>query len=521
MLKRVKWLRLAVFSTAAIICAGLAGRIWAADGPTDPNAALKADVESLKGAVNTANIAIDTAWVLMTAALVFFMQAGFGMVEAGFIRAKHTTNILMKNTLDFCTASVAFLLVGYAIMFGPGNAYVGTEGWGMMWGGRPETKVTWEVEVEKDGKKVPEKQEATVKMDAGTIPVPNGVGVPTWAFWMFQVAFAGAAATIVAGGMAERTKFVGYLLYTIVVSAIIYPVVGHWIWYAGHNYPGTGAELSEPGWLNKMGFLDFAGSTVVHSVGGLAALAGTIVLGPRLGKYGPKGEMRPILGHNLTVASLGLFILWFGWFGFNPGSTLSLTGAGMSELAGRIFVTTNIAAAAGAITAMAVSWGLHGKADFGMTVNGALAGLVAITAPCAFVTPIASIWIGVVGGVLVVFATKFLDTVGIDDPVGAVPVHCVNGIWGTLSVGLFHYYNVLDDKAPKGLLYGGGVDQTIIQLIGIGANAAWTLGVAFVLFYAIKFTVGLRVSEQEEYEGLDLAEHAAETYPEFQMRPSN
>jgi Amt family ammonium transporter len=444
------------------------------------------------------------------------------MVEAGFIRAKHTTNILMKNTLDFCSASVIYLLVGYAIMFGPGNAYVGTEGWGMSWSGRPETKVTWEEEVDGPADtKVKEAKEATVKIDAGTIPVPNGVGVPVWAFWMFQVAFAGAAATIVAGGMAERTKFIGYLLYTVVVSAVIYPVVGHWIWYGGHNYPGTTAELSPPGWLNKLGFLDFAGSTVVHSVGGLAALAGTIVLGPRLGKYGPKGEMKPIRGHNLTVASLGLFILWFGWFGFNPGSTLSLTGDGMAELAGRIFVTTNIAAAAGAITAMAVSWVLHGRADIGMTINGALAGLVAITAPCAFVTPINSIWIGVVAGVLVVFATTFLDAVGIDDPVGAVPVHGINGIWGTLSVGLFHTYNVLDDKSPKGLFCGGGAEQTITQLIGIAAAAAWTLGVAFVLFYSIKACGLLRVSEEEEYEGLDLVEHAAETYPEFQMRPSN
>ncbi|MFH1541986.1 MAG: ammonium transporter [bacterium] len=396
---------------------------------------------------------LDTLWVLLAAFLVFFMQAGFGMVEAGFIRAKNACNILTKNFLDFCMASLGFFIFGYAIMFGGGLFLSGAQ---------------------------------------------SGADIPLYAFWLFQAAFCGAAATIVAGGMAERMKFPAYLIYSFIISAFIYPLVGHWVWGGG--------------WLSQLGFADFAGSTVVHAVGGFAALIGTIILGPRIGKYLPDGTPQAIAGHSIPLASLGVFILWFGWFGFNPGSTLSV---GNGDLIARVAINTNLAAAMGGIMAMLVVWRIVGKPDLSMAMNGALAGLVAITAPCAFVEPWAAIAIGGIGGVLVVFAVLLLDKLQIDDPVGAFPVHGINGIWGTLSIGFFGQKAL--GLANDGFFYGGGFSQLGIQLIGIASVAIFILISMGLVFKLIDYFVGLRVTREEELRGLDIGEHGLEAYAGFQV----
>ncbi len=398
--------------------------------------------------------AIDTIWVLLTAFLVFFMQPGFAMLTAGLTRAKNVGNILMKNLMDFCMSSLGYWAVGFALMYGVGNFFLG----GSFFFLRDIAEET--------------------------------SGVPTLAFWLFQLVFAGTAATIVAGAMAERTRFRAYLIYSLVLSAVIYPIVGHWVWGGG--------------WLGELGFLDFAGSTVVHGVGGWAGLMGAVILGPRLGKYRDDGSPNAIPGHSLPLAMLGMFVLWFGWFGFNPGSTLSGMQAG---LIAKVAVNTNLAAAAGAIVAMLVAWLRTGKPDVGLSMNGALAGLVAITAPCAFVSPLSSIIIGAVGGVVVVYGVSFLDRVRVDDPVGAVPVHAFSGLWGTLAVGLFH--------ETSGLFYGGGWGQLGVQSLGVVAVFAWTALTAGTLFVIIKYAIGLRVSREEEKMGLDYGEHAVNSYPDF------
>ena len=404
---------------------------------------------------------LDTMWVLLAAFLVFFMQAGFGMVEAGFIRAKNTCNILTKNFLDFCMASLGFFIFGYAIMFGPGNALFGTKGWFL-------------------------------------VGAESGAGIPLYAFWLFQAAFCGAAATIVAGGMAERMKFQAYLIYSFIISALIYPVVGHWIWGGG--------------WLASLNFADFAGSTVVHAVGGFAALIGTIILRPRIGKYNKDGSANVIAGHSIPLASLGVFILWFGWFGFNPGSTL---GVGDGSLIARVAINTNLAAAMGGIFAMLTVWKMFGKPDLSMAMNGALAGLVAITAPCAFVEPWAALAIGAVGGVIVVLGVVLLDRLRIDDPVGAVPVHGLNGVWGTLAIGLFGQKAL--GLANNGLFYGGGFRQLAIQALGIGSVVVFiVISMGFVFKLIDKF-IGLRVARDEELKGLDIGEHGMESYSGFQV----
>jgi Amt family ammonium transporter len=411
-------------------------------------------------------IAIDTMWTLVAAFLVFFMQAGFAMVEAGFTRQKNAANIVMKNLMDFGMSSIAFWAIGFALMFGAGNAFVGTSGWFLSGG-------------------------------EGTFDSLSWATPPLTAKWIFQVVFAGTAATIVSGAMAERTKFKAYILYSGLISGIIYPIAGHWIWGGG--------------WLATRGFLDFAGSTVVHSVGGWAALMGAIMLGPRLGKYGPSKKPRVIPGHSMPLAFLGVFILWFGWFGFNPGSTLS-----MNELAAHIAVTTNLAAAAGCIMAMCTAWLLGRKPDVGMTANGALAGLVAITASCAFVEPWAAIAIGGIGGVLVYFGVIAIERAGVDDPVGAVAVHALNGVWGTLAVGIFAAPRLVEGltNVTPGLAYGDGFGQLGTQALGVIAVAAWTLATSAIVFGLIKVTVGLRVSREEEIEGLDIGEHGMWGYPE-------
>jgi Amt family ammonium transporter len=443
-MKRLYWILAACLSVAAILAA-----------PAPVMAADEAG-ESVVDSVTSQISGLDTVWVLLAAFLVFFMQAGFGMVEAGFIRAKNACNILTKNFLDYCVASIVFFLVGYAFMFGKNSSIIGWTGFGMEGAYNP----------------------------AGNIPI--------WAFWLFQAAFCGAAATIVAGAMAERMKFHAYLLYTIVISALVYPIIGHWVW-------------SEAGWLYKLGFMDFAGSTVVHATGGWAAFIGAVLLGPRLGKY--NGQTKAIAGHSIPLAALGVFILWFGWFGFNPGSSLGVEG--QESLIGLVAINTNLAAAAGAIMAMVTVWTLYGKPDLSMTMNGALAGLVAVTAPCAFVAPWAAIVIGAVGGIVVVFGVGLLDKIHVDDPVGAVPVHGMNGLWGTLSIGLF--------ATDGGLFYGGGTSQLGIQALGTFACAGFALVSMGLVFMLIKVTVGLRVGKDEELRGLDIGEHGMESYAGFQI----
>ncbi len=396
----------------------------------------------------------DFVWTLIAAFMVFLMQGGFAMLEAGLTRAKNAINILMKNLMDFSIGSLAFWAIGFGIMFGTtSTGWFGTDGFFLS--------------------------------DFGLEGDPW-----LYAFWMFQVVFAATAATIVSGAMAERTKFVGYLAYSAVITAIVYPVFGSWAW--GSLYHGSG-------WLEDLGFIDFAGSTVVHSVGGWAALAGAIVLGPRIGKFTKDGKPKAIPGHNMLLAALGTFLLWFGWFGFNPGSTT----AAITDIAG-IAVTTNLSAAAGAFAAMITSWIVFGKPEGSMSLNGAIAGLVAITAPCANVSPLSAVIIGLVAGVLVVYSVLFIERVlKIDDPVGAVSVHGVCGAWGTLAAGLFDI---------------GGFSLSVVgvQLLGIAAAFLWVFPVAFIMFKIIDKTIGLRVSPEEELDGLDIHEHAGEAYPEFE-----
>ena len=411
---------------------------------------------------------INIVWTCVAAFLVFFMQAGFAMVEAGFTRAKNAVNILMKNLMDFSIGTIAFFVIGFSLMFGASKGLFGWDGFGL----------------------------AGVEGDGASW---------NWTFLIFQTVFAGTAATIVSGAMAGRTKFKSYICYSVFICAFIYPIFGSWAW---------GSLLNGGGWLEGMGFCDFAGSTVVHSVGGWLALAGAIILGPRLGKYGADGKAKAIPGHNITLAALGVFILWFGWFGFNPGSTT----VGDGEI-GRVAVTTNLAAAAGAIVAMCVSWVIGKKPDASMSLNGALAGLVAITAGCYTVTPAGAIVIGALAGALVYFSVIFIDSVlKVDDPVGAVSVHGVCGAFGTLACGLFNAEKVLGiGDANGGLFYGGRFSQLGVQLVGIGAAFAWAFGLGLLMFTIIRVTIGLRASKNEEIKGLDIGEHGMEAYAGFQI----
>ncbi|OIO38798.1 MAG: ammonium transporter [Candidatus Omnitrophica bacterium CG1_02_49_16] len=414
-------------------------------------------------------IAINTVWTLLAAFLVFFMQAGFAMLETGLTRAKNSCNILMKNLLDFCIGSIAFFAIGYGVMFGADK--IGLFG--------------------------------TDKFFLSSANPGTGEGLWQYAYWMFQVVFAATSATIVSGGMAERTKFSAYLLYTTFISALIYPIVGHWIWGGG--------------WLAAKGMVDFAGSTVVHSVGGWAALVGAIMVGPRLGKYNKDGSSNVIPGHNIPLAALGVFILWFGWFGFNPGSTTS----GVNLSIATIAVTTNLAAAAGALGAMFYVWKVYDKPDTSMTLNGALAGLVAITAPCASVSPMSAIFVGLMAGVLVTVSVNFVDKVlHIDDPVGAISVHAVCGTFGTLSVGLFaekSYGTAAGLAHGNGLFFGGGFNLLFTQFIGAAAVFFWVVVSSTVVFWICRKVTGLRVSDEEQLKGLDIDEHGMEAYAGFQI----
>ena len=401
---------------------------------------------------------VNTIWVLLGAALVFFMQAGFAMVETGFTRAKNAGNIIMKNLMDFCIGTPTFWIVGFGIMFGAGNGFFGKIGG------------------------------IATEANYGAAMLPDGV--PFWAFLIFQTVFCATSATIVSGAMAERTKFSSYCIYSFLISLIVYPVSGHWIWGGG--------------FISQMGFHDFAGSCAVHMVGGVAAFIGAIILGPRIGKYSKSGKSKAIPGHNLTVGALGVFILWFCWFGFNGASTVNMEGDAIVT-AGKIFVTTNLAAAVATVTVLIITWVRYKKPDVSMSLNGSLAGLVAITAGCDTVSPTSAAIIGIISGFVVVFGIEFIDKVlKVDDPVGAVGVHGLNGAFGTLAVGLFSDGSGTD---WKGLLVGGGFHGFGVQFIGMIITIAWVAVTMTIIFQAIKHTVGLRVTAEEEIEGLDSKEH--------------
>ena len=413
--------------------------------------------------------AVNTIWVLFGAAMVFFMQAGFSMCEAGFTRAKNTGNILMKNLMDFCIGTPAFWLVGFGLMFGAGSGVIGT--FDPLIGG-----------------------------DYSHI-LP--AGVPLWAFVIFQTVFCATSATIVSGAMAERTKFSAYCIYSAAISLLIYPVSGHWIWGGG--------------WIAQMGFHDFAGSTAVHMVGGVCALIGAKILGPRIGKYDKNGKPQAILGHNLSFAALGVFILWFCWFGFNGASTVGMDSDALMDTAGRVFFNTNMAAAVACCTTLLFTWIRYKKPDVSMTYNAALAGLVGITAGCDAVSPVGAAVIGIICGILIVLAVEFFDKIAkIDDPVGAVSVHCVCGATGTILTGLF----ATGVTTEAGLFYGGGVHLLAVQAAGVVSVAVYVAVVITIVFLAIKYTIGLRADAEDEIAGLDVSEHGLLTaYAGFAMQP--
>jgi ammonium transporter, Amt family len=442
---------------------------------------LAAKVAALESQAAAAKVGADTIWVLVTAFLVFWMNAGFALVESGMCRAKNAVNILSKNFIVFACSSLAYYFLGWGMMFGDGNGFIGLKGLWMVSGmdNSPATGAAYQ----------------------GVYSAINWTGVPLGVKFLFQLVFAGTAATIVSGCVAERIKYVSFIVFSFLLVGIAYPISGHWIWGGG--------------WLAAKGFADFAGSTVVHTVGGVAGLAGILLLGPRLGKYRPDGSVNAIPGHNMTSATLGTLILWLGWFGFNPGSTMAVDAFAMGHIAN----TTNLAGATGLLTATATAWILMGKPDLGMTINGCLAGFVAITAPCAWVSQPASIVIGGIAGVLVVFAVVFFDKMKWDDPVGALAVHLCNGIFGTLAVGLWgdDKYVALPAGATKGLFNGGGTHPMVTQLTGSASVILFTLVLSLVFWAVIKATMGMRVSREEEINGLDIGEHGMEAYAGFQI----
>lgn len=403
---------------------------------------------------------LDTVWVLMAAFLVFLMHAGFAMLEAGFTQAKNAVNIIMKNMMSISSGTLAYFVVGFGLMFGAGSAFYGQEYF----------------------------------LLSGLGPVQGTI--PSLVFFLFQAMFAATAATIVSGAVAERTKFGAYLVFCVLMTGILYPLVGHWIWGGG--------------WLGEMGFTDFAGSTVVHSVGGWAALAGVLVIGARKGRFDADYDEKRFSGHSIPLAALGVLILWFGWFGFNPGSQLAAEGAENAMALATVAVNTQLAAAAGALMALLVGWMYTRMAKAGFVLNGALAGLVAITAPCAVVSPMMSIVIGAVGGVVMVVVANLLEKAKIDDAVGAVPVHLGAGIWGTLAVGLF--------SLEGGLFYGAGSSLLVTQAMGIVAVGAFVFVTSYAAFVILKATMGVRATIREEINGLDL-EHGQAAYPDFSYEP--
>ena len=410
----------------------------------------------------------DTLWVFFTGILVFFMNLGFAAVEAGFARAKNTVNILSKNFIVFAVSSLGFLFLGWGIMFGGTNPIIGTS---HLW---------------------------ILNGDTSFYDNTLTSTVPFWGKFFFELVFCGTAATIVSGAVAERIKYVSFIIFSFVLTLFIYPVIGHWIWGGG--------------WLAQLGFQDFSGDTVVHSLGGWSALAGAWILGPRIGKYDKNGKARAIPGHNMSLAVIGLFVLWLGWFGFNPGSTLTAKNPGDIMM---ILMNTNTAAIAAVLTSTITSWIVIGKPDLGMTVNGCLAGLVVITAGCAYVTPGASLIMGAISGVVVVYAVLFFDKIHIDDPVGACAVHLCNGVLGTIEVGLFAKAGVTTVSKVSGLFYGGGAHLLGVQLLGVVSVGAFSFASAVIVWEVLKHTIGIRVTAQEEIQGLDIGEHGNVAYPDF------
>ena len=413
--------------------------------------------------------AVNTVWVLVGAALVFFMQAGFCILESGLTRAKNAGNIIMKNLMDFCIGTPIFWIIGFGIMFGSSSAIFG----------------------------------GIDLFTRGDYSAVTPDGVPFYAFFIFQTVFCATAATIVSGAMAERTKFSMYLVYTIFISVLIYPISGHWTWGGGWLMNGEEGSFM----MNLFGttFHDFAGSTVVHSVGGWIALVGAAILGPRIGKYGKDGRSKAIPGHNLTVAALGVFILWFGWFGFNPGSQLAASTEADAIAISHVFLTTNLAACAGGFFALVVSWMKYGKPSLSLTLNGVLAGLVGITAGCDAVSPTGAVVIGAICGVVMILAVDFIDKVlKIDDPVGASSVHGVCGFLGTILTGLF--------STSEGLFYGHGAGFLSAQIFGALVVGAWAASMGFIIFKVLDKVHGLRVPARVEEEGLDIYEHGESAY---------
>lgn len=551
-----------VFVLACMWLVGPSANAQPAPAPTVES--LAAELATVKAesaaAASAASVGIDTVWVMLCAMMVFFMNLGFGCVESGFARAKNTVNILSKNFVVFAVTSIFYWLIGWGLMFGDGSPYYGTDGLIAVNGGvdNSPSKVKLEdliiadigsekgidlsddkvkeahkdllAKIEEAGadarKKITENEKTeTVDGKEMTTPVTypvnisansvtftksynaadfywgpyqsiNWATIPLWVKFFFQLVFAGTAATIVSGAVAERIKYMSFIVFSALMAVIMYPITGHWIWGGG--------------WLQTYGFWDFAGCAVVHSVGGWAAMTGAYILGPRIGKYGPDGKVNAIPGHNMTSAFIGCLVLWLGWFGFNPGSTMNV---GDGTLLAKIAVNTNAAAAIATLTATATAWLVLKKPDLGMTINGCLAGLVAITAPCAWVSMTASLIIGAVAGVFVVFSVLFFDKIKCDDPVGATSVHLGCGTLGCLAIGLFS-----DGTGPdKGLFTGGDASQLIKQIVGVGAVGIYTVVVSAICWFVIKYTMGLRVSAEEEIEGLDIGEHGHHAYHGFVM----
>ncbi|MGA9382714.1 MAG: ammonium transporter [Phormidium sp.] len=447
--------------------------------PADP-AAASAATAAAGPTTAELKVALDTLWVVIAAFLVFFMNAGFCMLETGFCREKNAVNVLAKNLIVFALSTLAFWVIGFSLMFADGNDFIGGLG-GMFLNGQDNSPATGDAY-------------------KGIFGALNWTGVPLEAKFLFQLVFAGTAATIVSGAVAERIKFLDFLIFSVLLVGIAYPITGHWIWGGG--------------WLADMGFFDFAGSTVVHSVGGWAALMGAAFLGPRIGRYQSGGTVA-LPGHNMSIATLGCLILWLGWFGFNPGSTMAADGRAIAHIA----LTTNMAGAVGGIAATITAWLYLGKPDLSMIINGILAGLVGITASCAWVNMGSAFIIGLVAGVIVVFAVTFFDRLKIDDPVGATSVHLVCGIWGTLAVGLFSVgpgvYSWYSAGPAKGLLLGGGFTQVIPQVVGILSVGGITVLISTIFWLALKSTLGIRVTPEEEIVGLDIGEHGMEAYSGF------
>jgi Amt family ammonium transporter len=422
-------------------------------------------------------IIIDTIWVIFAGALVFFMNLGFASVESGFARAKNSVNILSKNFIVFAVSSLGFYLLGWGLMFGDGNGFIGLQGLLAASG--------------------LDNSPATGEGYQGVYTAISWAGIPFWAKFFFQLVFCGTAATIVSGAVAERIKYISFIVFSFILTLVVYPLVGHWIWGGG--------------WLANLGFQDFAVGTVVHSVGGWAALAGIIILGPRLGKYTKGGKIRPIPGHNMSLAVIGAFVLWLGWFGFNPGSTMAVDPYAIAH----ILVTTNTAGIMGMLAATISAWIIIGKPELGMSINGLLAGLVIITPNCAYVSVPVSLLLGAIGGFVVVLAVIFFDRRKLDDPVGATSVHLVCGVLGSLFVGLFAEKDITALSPSNGLFFGGGLKLLRTQALGVVTVGGFVFVASLLIWLAIKKTIGMRVSVKEEIEGLDIGEHGHKGYPDF------